>query len=330
MRTLNFTAGIAAITLVASPAYAQSSCEKQKSDQVVGTVAGAAVGAVLGNVIAGRGDKTVGTVIGGVGGGIVGNQATRPSRDCRNAYGYYDEENRWHSTGVASSDARGYYSREGNWIDGAPNGYYSADNRWIPSGSASDAAGAYNRSGDWVPASAQGYYDRNNQWIGDTATGYYDRQGRWIAGPTTGSYDERGRWIATSPARAPVGNGSWANRPQPGYYDTDGRWRAGTATGYYDARGRWVSMRGDGNFGMERPQSIIAQLDWLEGRLRADRGDNRSSRGLRYGALRELSAIRYAERQLRHDRQGSLSPRDQREMQRRIDRLTSRYGINRY
>lgn len=330
MRKINIAAGIAAVTLVSSPAYAQNSCEKQKSDQVVGTVAGAAVGAVIGNVIAGRGDKTVGTVIGGVGGGIVGNQVTRPSRDCRNAYGYYDQDNRWHSTGVAAADARGYYGRDGGWIDGPPNGYYGADNRWVASGVTVDGAGNYDRSGNWVPASAQGYYDRNDQWNGGATSGYYDRQGRWIAGPATGSYDARGRWVSAAPLRTPAGNGSWANQPQPGYYDAAGRWQAGATTGYYDARGRWVATDRGGAFSGERSQTIVDQLDGLERRLRSERGDGRSARGMEYRALRELSSIRYAERQLRHDRQGMLAPHDQREMQRRIDRLVTRYGISRY
>ena len=104
----------------------QSSCERQRSGRVVGTVAGAGIGAVLGNVIAGQGDKTLGTVIGGVGGGILGNQITKPDADCKHALGYYDKQNRWHASAIEANNARGYYNRDGDWVDGAPNGYYAS------------------------------------------------------------------------------------------------------------------------------------------------------------------------------------------------------------
>src|SRR5438128_930536 len=117
MRKTIFAASVAAAALIPSLAYAQSSCGRQHTNQAVGTVVGAGAGAVLGNVIAGWGDKTLGTVLGAIGGGVVGNQVTKPDRDCRTAYGYYDENSRWHATGVASSEARGYYDREGRWVD---------------------------------------------------------------------------------------------------------------------------------------------------------------------------------------------------------------------
>ena len=61
-----FAASIAAAALIPSAAYAQSNCERHRSDnRVVGTVGGAVVGGVLGNVVAGQGDKTLGTVVGG-------------------------------------------------------------------------------------------------------------------------------------------------------------------------------------------------------------------------------------------------------------------------
>src|SRR6185369_6485891 len=107
------------------------SCERQRSTQVVGTVAGAGAGAVLGNVIAGRGDRLLGTVIGAGLGGVIGNQVTKPGDECRHAFGYYDQQNRWHSTAVAAGDARGYYDRDGRWTDGAPDGHYDDNNRWI-------------------------------------------------------------------------------------------------------------------------------------------------------------------------------------------------------
>lgn len=121
MRRSIFAASIAAAALIPSIAIAQQSCQRHQSSRVVGTVVGAGAGGLLGNVIAGQGDKTVGTVIGAVGGAIIGNQVTKSGDDCRNAYGYYDENNRWHATGVSSSNARGYYDRDGNWVDGPPN-----------------------------------------------------------------------------------------------------------------------------------------------------------------------------------------------------------------
>jgi len=155
MRRPIFAASIAAAALIPSFAYAQTNCERQRSNQVVGTVAGAAVGGVLGNVIAGHGDKTVGTVIGAIGGAVIGNQVTKPDGDCNHAYGYYDERGRWHATGVRSSDARGYYDRDGRWVEGAPNGYYDEDNRWISNSGMTGGDGSYNSHGEWVPASVR-------------------------------------------------------------------------------------------------------------------------------------------------------------------------------
>ena len=88
MRKQLFAASIAAIALIPSIASAQtqaqsqSSCERQRSTRVIATVAGAGVGGVLGNVIAGQGDKTLGTVIGAVGGAVIGNQIAKPAGDC--------------------------------------------------------------------------------------------------------------------------------------------------------------------------------------------------------------------------------------------------------
>jgi uncharacterized protein YcfJ len=143
MRKRLFAIGVAAAVLTPTIAGAQSqsrdgsqsqsNCERHRSDREVATVAGAGVGGVLGNVIAGKGDKTIGTIIGALGGAVVGNQIAKPTNDCNHAYGYYDENNRWHATGVSASDGRGYYDRVGNWVDGPPNGRYGDDNRWIAS-----------------------------------------------------------------------------------------------------------------------------------------------------------------------------------------------------
>ena len=97
MRRTIFMAGIATAALFPSVAYSQDNCERHRTTRVVATVGGGAVGGVLGNVIAGEGDKTLGTIIGAVGGAIIGNQIAKSDGDCRNAYGYYDEGNRWHA-----------------------------------------------------------------------------------------------------------------------------------------------------------------------------------------------------------------------------------------
>jgi uncharacterized protein YcfJ len=111
MRRLVFAASIAAAALVSTAASAetrsQATCEQQASTRVIATVAGAGVGGVIGNVVAGQGDKTLGTVIGAAAGALIGNQAAKPSRECNDAYGYYDQANRWHASGVSAADARG-------------------------------------------------------------------------------------------------------------------------------------------------------------------------------------------------------------------------------
>lgn len=86
-------AGIAAISLVPIAASAQSrdqqqtesSCDRQRSTRVVATVAGAGVGGVLGNVVAGSGNRVIGTVIGAAGGALLGNQLAKPANDCSRA-----------------------------------------------------------------------------------------------------------------------------------------------------------------------------------------------------------------------------------------------------
>jgi Glycine zipper 2TM domain len=232
---------IAAIALIPSVASAQSSCERQRSGRIIGTVAGAGVGGVLGNVIAGKGDKTLGTIIGAVGGGIIGNQIAKPSQDCSRAFGYYDKQNRWHATGIATSSAIGYYNRDGDWVDGAPNGYYDDSNRWRQNPGTQSDNGGYGPEGHWVPASANGYYDKNDVWIAGSSSGYYDDRGRWVSGTTTGHYDRSGRWMAGVASGRNDANGNWIADAQSGHYGSDGRWTTVSGTGYYDTRGRWVS-----------------------------------------------------------------------------------------
>lgn len=250
MRRPFFAASIAAAALIPSIAFAQtqSSCERQRSTRVIATVAGAGAGGVLGNVIAGQGDKTIGTVIGAVGGAIIGNQIAKPDGDCSRAYGYYDENNRWHATGINSPDARGYYDRTGEWVDGAPNGRYGDGNRWIANSGPVRGEGSYSTDSGWVPASANGYYNRNDQWIEGSASGYYDANGRWInaangqaplpgrRADAYGYYDTQGMWHANA---VPRGSAT-------GYYDSANNWVTGTPNGHYDERRNWVPHRDDG------------------------------------------------------------------------------------
>ena len=121
MRKQILAAGIAAIVLIPSLAMAQQTCEQRSANRTTGTVLGAIGGALLGNAVSGHGGKTGGTIIGGVAGAAVGNNLARGSKDCQHAYGYYDNDNRWHDNGTDRAVARGYYDRNGDWVDGAPS-----------------------------------------------------------------------------------------------------------------------------------------------------------------------------------------------------------------
>src|SRR5690242_14326221 len=90
MRNHLFVAGIAAAALIPTIAFAETDCERRHENQVAGTVAGGAIGALIGSQVAGHRDRTTGAVLGGVGGAVIGNQATKGSGDCAHAYGYYD------------------------------------------------------------------------------------------------------------------------------------------------------------------------------------------------------------------------------------------------
>lgn len=162
MRKLTLVAGLAAAALFPSLVAAQPSCDRQRDTRVVGTVAGAGVGALLGSAIAGHRDRTAGAVIGGLSGAIVGNQVSKPQADCAHAYGYYDRNSQWHAYAVDRADATGYYDRDGAWIDGAPNGYYDQSGRWISA--KSDAPGAYRDSqGGWIATSSNASGDDPNR-----------------------------------------------------------------------------------------------------------------------------------------------------------------------
>lgn len=153
MRHPLIVAGIATMCLVPSVASAQQTCEERRNNRAAGTVVGGLLGALAGSAVAGRGDRTEGAVIGGVGGAVVGNQVSKGSGDCRRAYGYYDNQNNWHSTGVDRTAARGYYDRNGNWIDGAPpTGGWDRDGRWAANAGAYGSAANYTDRSDWRDA----------------------------------------------------------------------------------------------------------------------------------------------------------------------------------
>ena len=54
----------------------------KRDNGTTGLVIGAAVGGLLGNQVAGRGDKTLGTILGAVGGGLLGRAIDRGDLKC--------------------------------------------------------------------------------------------------------------------------------------------------------------------------------------------------------------------------------------------------------
>lgn len=196
MRKHLLAAGIAAAALIPTLALAQP-C-RTENNRMVGTVAGAGIGALAGSAVAGHGNKTEGAVLGGVLGAIVGNQVTKggSSNNCAQAYGYYDANGRWHANAIPQANATGYYDRNGNWVAGAPNGYYGSDGRWM----SAQSRGYYDRSGYWVPPSTTGYYDINGNWVvaapNAGAAGYnasYDSNTFWAGAPT--NIRQREAWL---------------------------------------------------------------------------------------------------------------------------------------
>jgi len=314
MRLHLLAAGVAIAALIPSFALAQQSCEQRRSQQAVGTIAGAGIGAVLGSAVAGHGDRTAGAIIGGLGGGLVGNQLSKPGADCAHAYGYYDNSGAWHASNVSKSYARGYYDREGNWVEGAPNGHYNSDGRWVRTADTAAAAGYYDARGRWIPASASGYYAADGRWVSGAASGHYDSRGRWIAGPATGRYDARGRWMPGRQARV--------MDVQPGYYD-QGQWRPGPVSGYYDTNGRWIRIdAGDQRHGERGSHSDISSRQiWLDERIHCGLNDGALTRNEGNRALSTLASIGRQERGLRN-RGGQLRPRDEMIIQARLDDLT--------
>jgi hypothetical protein len=318
MRRHLLAAGIAVAALLPTALLAQQTCEQRSENRVVGTLAGAGIGAVLGGMIAGHDDRTAGVVIGGVGGAVAGNQLSGRG-DCTRAYGYYDNNDQWHANDVQPASAQGYYDRNGGWVQGAPNGYYT--------------------NGHLVPVSAGGYYETDGRWVAGVASGHYDADGRWDATPSIGRYDEDGRWIQGQAAGHRDGNGRWVSDAQPGYYQ-NGRWTRGQAYGYYDTRGSWIETQpfagqrapdanpsyrhagygpadwngaGDG-FNMRR--------SWLEAGIHRGMNNGTLARQDGWQALRQLSALRNQERHLRHYH-GMLGRDDAQRMQARLDDVAS-------
>ncbi|HWF78812.1 MAG TPA: glycine zipper 2TM domain-containing protein [Caulobacteraceae bacterium] len=328
MRKILLVAGFAVAALVPSLAFAQQSCEQQRDHRALGTAAGAGIGALLGIAIAPRDDRAAGAVIGGASGAVIGNQVARADADCAHAYGYYDQHSQWHANAVDRVDARGYYDRDGGWVEGAPNGYYDAGGRWVVAQTAPSASGYYDGHGRWIPASAGGHYDDAGQWIA-SASGYYDDSGRWVPGEVTGAYDARGRWVTGARSGHVDANGVWVADAQPGYYDSSHRWRAGPARGYYDARGVWIAITpsaaavgADASYQGGDRRDLDSRERWLEQRIRSAGANGTLSQYEASQDLRELGAIRRQETGMRND-DGGLSPRHEAELQARVDDLTT-------
>ena len=133
MRRHILAAGVAAVVLIPSLAMAQETCQQRSEGRAAGTVLGAIGGALLGNSLASHGGKTGGTIIGGVAGAAVGSNLAKGPHDCVHAYGYYDNDGRWHDNHADRAVAYGYYDREGVWVDGAPPNVegYSADTAYV-------------------------------------------------------------------------------------------------------------------------------------------------------------------------------------------------------
>jgi hypothetical protein len=130
MKNSIFLTGIALSILTPSIVMAQvDGCRRDGNGRIIGTAIGAGAGGVLGNVVAERGDKTEGAIIGAIVGAVIGNQVSKSDRgNCRTAYGFYDEQGRWHATGVSTSDARGYYDARGRWVSTRQGNYQNNDN----------------------------------------------------------------------------------------------------------------------------------------------------------------------------------------------------------
>lgn len=320
----------AGLLISASAVSAQQSCEQYRSNRIVGTVAGAGVGGVLGNVIAGRGDKTLATILGAVGGGVLGNQVSKNNGNCANAYGYYDKSGGWVGNNVAANQQSGYYDRDGNWVEGTPQGYYDRQGRWVAAQNGGGNAvqiGYRDRNGQWI-APAAGDFDANNRYVTGTVPGYW-QNGRWIGGTTSGSYDRDGRWMPGQVGGQRDNNGNWVADAQPGHYDPRGRWVAGQTRGRYDERGVWIAdNNGNGNnegnngFGNNGQRDIRSRFDRIETRIARGVDDRSLTANDARRADAELASIRRYDRSLRN-RNGQISARNENLVQSRLNRLNN-------
>ncbi len=162
MRKHLFAASVAAIALVPTLAAAQQTCEERSANRAAGTAVGAVGGALVGSAVAGRHDRGTGAIVGGLLGAVIGNQAAKGSRDCVHAYGWYDNDGRWHSNRVEQSAAIGYYDRNGVWIDGRPPGRwdngvwvanagnYGSDANYVARGRTLDVDSRIARMDEWI------------------------------------------------------------------------------------------------------------------------------------------------------------------------------------
>jgi uncharacterized protein YcfJ len=162
MRQHLLAAGVAAIVLIPTLASAQVTCEQRSANRAAGTAVGAVGGALVGSAVAGHHDRGTGAVVGGVLGAIIGNQVAKGPRDCAHAYGWYDNEGRWHGNRVEERYASGYYDRSGVWIDGRPPGRwdngvyvanagnYGADANYVARGRTLDVDSRIARMDEWI------------------------------------------------------------------------------------------------------------------------------------------------------------------------------------
>lgn len=333
MRIQTLVAGVCAAALIPTIALAQQTCEQRQGARVVGTLAGAGIGALAGSAIASHGNRNEGAVVGGVARALIGNQATKGKPDCARAYGFYDNQGAWHANTFPRGEATGYFNRDGGWVEGAPRGYYGRDGRWVQANTDASASGYYANNA-WVPASASGYYGQDGRWIAATS-GYYDRSGQWISGLATGRYDAEGHWMEGQASGRRDASGAWVADPQPGYYDK-GRWVRGEAFGYYDARGQWIATEARSQHAnMPQDPKRVGQgapsIDERQAQLseRIDRGEQngRLSQAEVSQARRTLVAIERQERSLR-TRQGHLGPKGQSIIMARLDGLSKSLRVD--
>ncbi|ESQ76944.1 glycine zipper 2TM domain-containing protein [Asticcacaulis sp. YBE204] len=134
---------MAAALMVSAPASAQNRLdgfcyEKEQNTKTKGTLIGAGAGAVIGNVVAGKGNKTEGTVAGAVVGGIIGNQIgehekEKAVRQCLNNQ-YYVFDGREYAPPAAPKGYRVAYYNAGERP--VYNTYYTHKNgkvqTWAP------------------------------------------------------------------------------------------------------------------------------------------------------------------------------------------------------